>query len=342
MSEIRLHVDLAYPPERVWQAITDRRELSDWLLPTEVDPSNPSRFRMHPPRSYGFAAPLFGHVIEAVRPTRLVMRWQGEELYVRVTMRIERTADGCRLTFVQRGFFGTAGTMRRRMLHTMYRRSLTERLPAALDGPAAIGEPSRDTAPAVARSSRSAGSSDDSGVPGFALTRRGPVGVWTRRVRGPASRRAARGWVYGNPPGPEASQLTAGDPPPPHWVGPTQPSLNPTWPQVGPARPAAGVAPVLVRGKAPVPKPRIAESAGRPASTRSVTHRHAVVNPPRGAGRSRHSRQVVVRRLDRRPAGPAPAVPARSLRELFAAGPDSMALYGGLLVLVITLVLMLK
>jgi uncharacterized protein YndB with AHSA1/START domain len=133
VTEIRFDVDLDHPPERVWRALTDPRHLSEWFLPVTVDPTDRTRLRLRPDRVDGFTGPVDVLVVDAEAPSRFVTRWQGDELHVRVAMTITPVGAGSRLTFVQRGFLGRRGTLRRRVLRATYGRMFGERLPPMLD-----------------------------------------------------------------------------------------------------------------------------------------------------------------------------------------------------------------
>jgi uncharacterized protein YndB with AHSA1/START domain len=101
VTEIRFDVDLDHPPERVWRALTDPRHLSGWFLPAEVDPDDSTRLRLRPDRVDGLGGPIDVEVVEAAVPSRLVKRWQGDDLHVRVVITIAPVAAGSRLTFVR-------------------------------------------------------------------------------------------------------------------------------------------------------------------------------------------------------------------------------------------------
>ena len=133
MTEIRFDVDLDHPPERVWRALTDPHQFGEWFVPVEVDPAHRTRLTLRPQRLDGLSGPLAAEVVVAESPHRLVMRWQGEDLHVRVAITIADSEGGSRLTFVQRGFLGRRGTLRRRVLRATYARLFAERLPRALD-----------------------------------------------------------------------------------------------------------------------------------------------------------------------------------------------------------------
>src|SRR5204863_5294096 len=125
-----------HPPVRVWRAVTDRRELSEWFMPAQADPAGPGRLRFEPVGADGFAGPVRAEVVEAEPPSRLVMRWYAEDLHVRVNITIEPTPGGCRLTFVQRGFLGPNGTLRRRVLRGHVRQAARRAAPG-VPGPGA-------------------------------------------------------------------------------------------------------------------------------------------------------------------------------------------------------------
>jgi uncharacterized protein YndB with AHSA1/START domain len=136
VTEIRLDVELAHPPERVWRAVTDATVLADWFLSAELRPVVGHRFTINavePGGLAGFDQAIAAEVTELDAPRRLSMRWQAPELDAKVTISIARAAGGCRLTLRQTGFFGMHGLLRRRVLHRTYAELLGRRLPDALE-----------------------------------------------------------------------------------------------------------------------------------------------------------------------------------------------------------------
>jgi hypothetical protein len=89
--------------------------------------------RLRPGRVDGLGEEADVEVLDAAAPSRFVTRWQGDELHIRVAITIAPAGDRSRMTFVQRGFLGRRGTLRRRVLRTTYARVFTERLPNVLD-----------------------------------------------------------------------------------------------------------------------------------------------------------------------------------------------------------------
>jgi len=132
VTEIRLDVELAHPPERVWRAIVEPSRLAEWFLPGDLSPVVGHRFVITPDGQAGFIDPIEAEVLEADPPRRLAMRWLAPELDARVSMSLVRVPGGCRLTLRQSGFFGMQGLLRRRVLHRVYTEMLGRRLPDLL------------------------------------------------------------------------------------------------------------------------------------------------------------------------------------------------------------------
>jgi uncharacterized protein YndB with AHSA1/START domain len=133
VTEIRLDVELAHPPERVWRAVVESDRLAEWFLPNDLRPVTGFRFHIEPAGEAGFVDPIDAEILELDPPRRLAMRWLAPELDARVSMTLVRVAGGCRLTLRQTGFFGMQGLLRRRVLHRAYMEMLGRRLPETLD-----------------------------------------------------------------------------------------------------------------------------------------------------------------------------------------------------------------
>ncbi|BCB85005.1 hypothetical protein Psuf_023180 [Phytohabitans suffuscus] len=134
MTEIRIDFDFGHPPALVWRALTERRQLSRWFIPGDIEPIQGSQFQLLPDALPGFDGPISGQVLEVSAERRLVMRWRGEQLHARVTWELKPTPDGCLLMVSQSGFLGVRGSARRQALVSTYDRLYGERLPAVLDG----------------------------------------------------------------------------------------------------------------------------------------------------------------------------------------------------------------
>ncbi|WP_147432816.1 SRPBCC domain-containing protein [Catellatospora citrea] len=133
MTVLRLDVELPFPVESVWQALTDRRLLGEWFLQTDLMPVQGGVYRAYPGGDLpGFTAPFDMDVIEVVGPTRLALRWRGEQLHADVVWELSTVAGGSRLRVSQTGFLGIAGQVRRAELQRAYATMFEQRLPALL------------------------------------------------------------------------------------------------------------------------------------------------------------------------------------------------------------------
>lgn len=149
MTDLQLDVDLAYPPAQVWRALTDRRLLTEWWLPTDLAAEAGETFQvLPPPGTAGLPAPFDIDVLQVQEPSVLLQRWSGDDLHTQVSWEITERPGGSRLRFSQHGYFGLDGTERRGELRDLYERMFTVRLPAVLsrlddgstDAGGAVGE----------------------------------------------------------------------------------------------------------------------------------------------------------------------------------------------------------
>jgi uncharacterized protein YndB with AHSA1/START domain len=69
-DQLTFEVFYPYPPEKVWQALTDPDALGQWLLPTDFEPRLGFRFSMGEFR---------GEVLELDEPRRLRYSWEDGE-----------------------------------------------------------------------------------------------------------------------------------------------------------------------------------------------------------------------------------------------------------------------
>lgn len=144
MTVLRLDVELPYPVELVWQALTDHRLLGEWFLRTDLMPVAGGVYRVFPGADLpGFTAPFDVDVVEVVDPTRLVLRWRGEQLHADVLWELSAVAGGSRLRVSQTGFFGIGGQARRAELQRAYATMFERRLPALLARQEQAASPAR-------------------------------------------------------------------------------------------------------------------------------------------------------------------------------------------------------
>ncbi|WP_280358484.1 SRPBCC family protein [Nocardia otitidiscaviarum] len=143
---LRLERRLAHPPEKVWKAITDPKELAAWFPAmvdyTELRPGVPMRFTF--PGEAVVDGTWAGEVLEVDRPKVFMFRWS------RDVLRFELMPDGagCRLVLTQTIGGGGIGRLGAARSAVGWEDCLTE-LAAALDGVAA--SPNGEFLPRVER-----------------------------------------------------------------------------------------------------------------------------------------------------------------------------------------------
>src|SRR5919108_4482484 len=77
MSRIDRSIDIAAPPERVWRALTNTKELSDWfkmIIEGEIAPGQEVWMTVTQAGEYhGMRFPV--KIVEMTRPRRFVWQW---------------------------------------------------------------------------------------------------------------------------------------------------------------------------------------------------------------------------------------------------------------------------
>lgn len=108
-STIRREVLFPQPPEQVWQAITDRATLAEWMYPNDFEPRVGHQFTFQVPpnpkvRFDGLTVRC--EVLECEPPSRLVFSWSvaGPVANTQVSYRLEPDGPGTRLLFEHAGF----------------------------------------------------------------------------------------------------------------------------------------------------------------------------------------------------------------------------------------------
>jgi uncharacterized protein YndB with AHSA1/START domain len=96
-------------PERVWQALTDDKELAEWYWPQSIQPSAEVDLRVEGGYRIAAAAPAMavsGHYLEVAEPSHLVSSWQwdGDDEVSTVTIDLKAVGpDRTELTVVHAG-----------------------------------------------------------------------------------------------------------------------------------------------------------------------------------------------------------------------------------------------
>ncbi|MEM8592253.1 MAG: SRPBCC domain-containing protein [Pseudomonadota bacterium] len=104
MGAIRKSVELEYPRLMVWDAITNRKDLAEWLMPNDFEPVIGHKFTFQTDPAPGFDGIVQAEVLELEPPERLAIAWRGGGIDTVVTFVLTETAKGTRLNLTHDGF----------------------------------------------------------------------------------------------------------------------------------------------------------------------------------------------------------------------------------------------
>jgi uncharacterized protein YndB with AHSA1/START domain len=103
-----MDIHLAAPIDRVWDHLTDRRKLAQWLMESDISANAGARFTFTAPPSGSWDGRIHCEVKEAVRPALLSFTWNANDIGVEtlVTFRLEEASGGTRLILTHARFEG--------------------------------------------------------------------------------------------------------------------------------------------------------------------------------------------------------------------------------------------
>jgi uncharacterized protein YndB with AHSA1/START domain len=108
-NTIQRELLIPQPPERVWQALTERATLAEWMYPNDFEPhvGHHFTFRVPPKPEVGFEGlDVRCEVLECDAPRRLVFSWSvaGPVANTQVSFQLKPDGDGTRVFFEHSGF----------------------------------------------------------------------------------------------------------------------------------------------------------------------------------------------------------------------------------------------
>jgi uncharacterized protein YndB with AHSA1/START domain len=105
MLRLNMEVFYPYPPERVWQVITNRRALAAWLMENDFEARVGHKFRFQHSTLPGLDGSIDCQVIELDEPKRLSYTWQDKLMHQPsiVTWILNPVDGGTRLQLEHKG-----------------------------------------------------------------------------------------------------------------------------------------------------------------------------------------------------------------------------------------------
>lgn len=110
LRDLKLDVFYPYSPERVWQAITNRHVLAQWLMENDFEPRVGHKFRFEPQPHQGIDEAIHCEVIEVDEPRSLSYTWRGGFVGkpTTVTWRLVPVEGGTQVQLEHKGFQSNA------------------------------------------------------------------------------------------------------------------------------------------------------------------------------------------------------------------------------------------
>jgi uncharacterized protein YndB with AHSA1/START domain len=76
LRDLKLEVFYPHPPQKIWQAIANRRALAVWMMENDFEPRLGHKFRFLHPTLPGITGSIDCEVIELDEPSRLSFTWR--------------------------------------------------------------------------------------------------------------------------------------------------------------------------------------------------------------------------------------------------------------------------
>lgn len=135
MSVIVKSVDLSFPVEMVWEALTTSEDLAKWLMPNDFRAVEGHRFTFQADPAPGFDGIVQSEVLRIDPQSALHISWVGGGLETTVLFTLTRKDTGCRLDVRHEGFAAKQFPIKM-FLGLGWRRILRKKLPGHLSGSA--------------------------------------------------------------------------------------------------------------------------------------------------------------------------------------------------------------
>ncbi|HEY1781919.1 MAG TPA: SRPBCC domain-containing protein [Roseiarcus sp.] len=91
--------EIAYPPEKIWRALTEPHLIEDWLMKTDFEPVADRKFKLT-----GDWGAVDCQVLEIEPEKTLAYSWAAHGLESTVTWTLTPTSQGTHLRMEQKGF----------------------------------------------------------------------------------------------------------------------------------------------------------------------------------------------------------------------------------------------
>ena len=106
-NTIEFKIEYHFPIAEVWQAISNKKALSEWLMPCDMEPIVGHKFQFKTKSFPGFNGIIDCEVLEVVENEFLSFSWSGGPLkQTKVSFKLEQSGSNTILYFEHSGFEG--------------------------------------------------------------------------------------------------------------------------------------------------------------------------------------------------------------------------------------------
>jgi len=125
--QIRIETFIEAAPQEVWQAITDKTMVSEWLMETDIKPVVGFKAYFKMPPMPGFNGHIDATVLQVKKHELFIYTWQGGWMKTPTTVKFTLTekANGTLLVLEHWGFEGLLGNLLKKMMSGGWKKKIT-------------------------------------------------------------------------------------------------------------------------------------------------------------------------------------------------------------------------
>jgi uncharacterized protein YndB with AHSA1/START domain len=147
--DLKFQVEYDHPIERVWQAITSREAIAQWLMQNDFEPRVGHKFQFRTKPQGGWDGIVHCEVLECEPPRRLAYTWKSNMLDTVLRITLEPLgANRTRLILEHQGFRGMKAVLLSFLLGSGWGRILRQAIPAVMARMDGAGSPAPGEKPA--------------------------------------------------------------------------------------------------------------------------------------------------------------------------------------------------
>lgn len=134
--QIKIDTYIEARPAEVWEAITDKILISQWLMETDVEPIVGFKGYFKMPPMPGFNGHITATVLQVEKNRLFIYTWQGGWMKKPTTVKfiLSEKGNGTLLTLEHTGFEGLLGNLLKKMMSGGWKKKITVQIPKLIKG----------------------------------------------------------------------------------------------------------------------------------------------------------------------------------------------------------------